>query len=161
MHKKIIGILVVTIFMCGNAFGMCGVCGSDGEDHDQGEVTSVFSSVAGEARMKNGVKEISYDQFMKIRNSGEKYKLLDVLSSDSYNKGHIEGASLFPVNEINKTTSEGRLSKNDSIIVYCGSFQCSASTEAARKLSGLGYNVLDYKGGLKEWQEKGNKLVKE
>ena len=35
-----------------------------------------------------------------------------------------------------------------------------ASTAAAKKLSGIGYRVLDYKGGLKEWQEKGNNLVK-
>ena len=28
-----------------------------------------------------------------------------------------------------------------------------------QRLSELGYKVLDYKGGLKEWQEKGNKLV--
>jgi len=57
--------------------------------------------------------------------------------------------------------AEKRLSKNDHIIVYCGSFQCAASTQASKKLSGLGYNVLDYKGGLKEWQDNGNKLVSE
>lgn len=30
------------------------------------------------------------------------------------------------------------------------------STAAAKKLGAPGYRVLDYKGGLKEWKEKGN-----
>lgn len=160
MYRKVIGVFVAVIFMCSNVFAMCGSCGMGEEGHGQGEMGHVFSSVAKDAAMKYGVREISYDQFMKIKNSSDKYKLLDVLSSDSYNKGHIDGALSFPVNEINKATAGSRLSKSDDIIVYCGSFQCSASTEAAKKLSALGYNVLDYKGGLKEWQEKGNQLVK-
>lgn len=96
---------------------------------------------------------------MSIRNSGEKYKLLDVLSSESYDKGHIDGAVSFPLDTINKATAGKLLSKGDNIIVYCGSFQCTASTEGARRLSVLGYNVLDYKGGIREWQERGNKLT--
>ena len=159
MSTKVFLSVFAVMFMCTSAFAMCGVCPSGTES--KGEAKSVFSQVASEAVMKNGVKEITYDQFMSIRNSGEKYTLLDVLASEfnTYNKGHIEGAVSFPLGDINKTTAEKRLSKEDHIIVYCGSFQCTASTEAAKKLSGLGYNVLDYKGGLKEWQEKGNKLV--
>ncbi len=120
----------------------------------------VFEQVAKETRPKEGVKEISYDQFMAIRNSGEKYVLFDVLSPDSYGQGHIEGAISFPVDMINAGSAKKVLSKDSKVIVYCGSFQCHASTNAAKRLSTLGYNVLDYKGGLKEWHEKGNKLVK-
>lgn len=45
-------------------------------------------------------------------------------------------------------------------VLYCWSFLCTASTTAARKLSAMGYRVLDYKGGLKEWKEKGNPLAR-
>jgi rhodanese-related sulfurtransferase len=121
---------------------------------------SVFDKVAGQATLKDGVKEITYDQFMEIRKSGEKYVLLDVLPPSSYAKGHIEGAVSFPGNTINKETCASRLKKDDKIIVYCGSFQCGASTHAAKTLIALGYNVLDYKGGLKDWQDKGNSFVK-
>jgi len=39
-------------------------------------------------------------------------------------------------------------------ITYCASFECQASTKAAEKLVSLGYsNVLDYKGGLKDYKE--------
>jgi len=119
----------------------------------------VYSDIADEVEAKNGVKEITYDQFMDIRDSGEDYKLLDVLAGESYNEGHIEGSLSFPLDEIDEATAAERLSMDDNIIVYCGSFQCTASTAAAQKLSELGYNVLDYKGGLQEWQEKGNELI--
>jgi len=111
--------------------------------------------------MKNSIKKISYGEFIAIRNSDKKPILIDVLSRDSFKKGHIEGALSFPLDTINKETAENVLLKDELLIVYCGSFQCTASTEAAEKLSTLGYNVLDYKGGLKEWQEKGNKLISE
>lgn len=142
MTARILLLVCAFTFICAGT----GICG-------------VFSDIANEVEVKNGVKEITYDQFMSIRNSGEKYKLLDVLSYESYSKGHIEGALSFPLDIINDVTARERLPVDDNIIVYCGSFQCTASTSAARQLSAMGYNVLDYKGGLKEWQEKGNKLI--
>jgi len=121
----------------------------------------VFTRAAKTAKIENGTRQISYEQFLKIRNSGEKYVLFDVLAKDSYESGHIPGSKSFPLTDIDKESAKARLSKNDHVIVYCGSFGCTASTAAAKELKKLGYNVLDYKGGLKEWQEKGNKLVKE
>lgn len=121
---------------------------------------TAFQKIAQEAEVKDGVKEISYEQFMGLRESGADYVLLDVLLPDNYGAGHIEGAESFPVTDINKENAEKRLSKDAKVVVYCANFHCSASTNAAKKLSGLGYDVLDYKGGLKEWQERGNKLVK-
>jgi rhodanese-related sulfurtransferase len=124
------------------------------------EVLSTFEKVAKETTIKDGVREITYEQFMKIRNSGEAYILLDVLSEESYNAGHIEGAVSLPVYSIDKATAAGLLSKDSKVVVYCGSFMCGASSNATKKLSSLGYDVLDYKGGLKEWQDKGNALVR-
>gem|GEM_PF-302572 len=159
MKTRIFLLISAIIFTCVSAFAMCGVCGvGDEKAQSQGE-KGAFHSAAKEAAVKDGVKEITYKQFMKIRDSGEKYVLLDVLSADSFNKGHIEGAVFFPVDTINKETASQRLSKDDHIIVYCGSFLCTASTGAAKKLAGLGYDVLDYKGGLEEWQKMGNKLI--
>jgi rhodanese-related sulfurtransferase len=58
-----------------------------------------------------------------------------------------------PVNEIEKKAGKF-LKKEDLIVVYCASFECQASTGAAEKLMDLGYkNVLDYKGGLKDYKE--------
>ena len=121
---------------------------------------SVYSEIAKVTPLaKSGVQEISYVQFMKIRSSSEKYILLDVLDAESYANGHIAGSLSFPVDTMTPATAAAMLGKDSNIIVYCASFQCGASTAAANKLLGMGYKVLDYKGGLKEWQEKGNKLV--
>lgn len=158
MRKVSFNILVFLLVMELVGYGYAYAKGNGGAENMMKQ--TMLQQVFEEARMENGVKQLSYDQFIKVRKSGEKYVLLDVLPSDVYAKGHIEGAASFPVDTINKDTAGKILSKGSKIIAYCASFQCPASTEAAKKLSVLGYDVLDYKGGLKEWQEKGNKLVK-
>ncbi len=121
-----------------------------------GPRAGVFDRIAAAAAVKDGVREISYAQFIEIRDSGEEYVLLDVLGEDSYREGHIDGALNLPVGGITKESAEKILGKDARVVVYCGGFLCTASTSAAKKLSALGYTVLDYKGGLKEWKEKGN-----
>ena len=119
-----------------------------------------FDRIAAIATEKNGVREISYAQFVELRESEDEYVLLDVLGEDSFREGHIDGAVNFPVGEIAKESAGRMLKKDTRVVVYCGSFLCTASTTAAKKLSALGYMVLDYKGGLKEWKEKGNALAR-
>jgi rhodanese-related sulfurtransferase len=156
-QKTVKGLFVVTVL----ALAVVISAGSYAQEVGKMAKESVFLSAAKAAKIEKGTRQISYDQFIKIRNSGEKYLLLDVLAKDSYdNMGHIEGSLSFPLTDIDKKSAQARLSKSDHIVVYCGSFQCTASTAAAKELSKLGYDVLDYKGGLKEWQEKGNGLVK-
>lgn len=135
----------------------CGISYSaDGPEVKQKAIEQLFKDVS----LKDGVKEITYEQFQKIRNLGVDYLLVDVLSPESYAKGHIGGAISFPVKTIDNQSAPAKLPKNSFIVVYCGSFQCHASTAAAKKLSEFGYKVFDYKGGLREWQERGNALVK-
>ncbi len=108
---------------------------------------------------QQGIREITYEQFMRIRNHKEGYVLLDVLSAESFNKNHIPRAESFPLDTINKESAEKRVIKEAKVVVYCGGFGCHASTAAAKTLSVLGYKVLDYKGGLEEWGGKGNKFA--
>jgi rhodanese-related sulfurtransferase len=164
MKKMLIFPVCVVFVIAGlsfNSYAGCDVCEGPSHTHShKGGKTMTYSSLYQEAEVKDGVKEITYDQFQKIRKSGEDYILVDVLGADSYDKGHIEGAINLPVYGISEESTAKVFSKDANIIVYCGSFRCSASTNAAKKLGELGYKVLDYKGGLKEWQEKGNTLVK-
>ena len=97
MAKRIFALTVAFMFVCVSAFAMCGVCGSGHEGKE--EAKGMFAHVTDETVVKNGVKEITYDQFMAIRKSGETYALLDVLSADGYNKGHIDGAVSFPLTQ--------------------------------------------------------------
>jgi len=120
---------------------------------------SVFATISENAKIAEGTREISYEQFLELRFSGEAYVLLDVLMADTYAQGHIAGARNFPVTEITAERAKELLNTSDNLVVYCGSFACHASTKAAQQLEDLGYTVVDYKGGLAEWQEKGNALV--
>ncbi len=168
------------------SFSDCGVCGIESDhpaksvgDHPQkakgdhpakakgdhptksdAEKSSCFGGVCSLAEEKGGIKEITYDQFQEIRASGEDYVLVDALSAESYAKGHIEGAINFSYKDISHKTAPLLLDKEDNIIVYCGGFECAASTKAAHRLQALGYdNTVDYKGGLEDWQAQGNELV--
>jgi len=99
------------------------------------------------------VKKISRDELLKLINSGEKFKLVDVLTRESFEKEHIKGSISAPLDNIGKKTAK-MLKKADKIVVYCASFDCHASTEAAEKLLSMGYkDVLDYKGGLQDYKE--------
>jgi rhodanese-related sulfurtransferase len=117
-----------------------------------------FDTVAKEAQLKHGVKEITYEQFMALRSSHDPFVLLDVLGTASYETGHIPGAKSLPVKNITRESAGALLPAKSKVVVYCAGFTCHASTKAAVMLTGFGYDVLDYKGGKQEWIDKGHKL---
>jgi len=87
--------------------------------------------------------------------SSEHFKLVDVLSGESYVREHIKGAISIPLDKIEEKAPL-LLDRDEKIVTYCASFECQASTKAAEKLVSLGYsNVFDYKGGLKDYKEAG------
>jgi rhodanese-related sulfurtransferase len=120
-----------------------------------------FDKLCDEAVVVNGVKRITYEQFQRLRASGDKYVLVDVLSSDDYRTGHIPGAISFPLNSINLYNSANKIPVGSRVVVYCLDSGCPYSDDAARKLSGFGYTVLAYKGGLDEWQQKGQRVERD
>lgn len=126
------------------------------------EVTGVFAKISeNTAISEQGVKEISYAQFRRLKDSREPFALVNALPHGSFVKGHIPGSINMPVEKVGNKRAGKKIGPYDTnIVVYCGSFQCHASTNVAKALMELGYtNVVDYKGGTKEWQEKGNRLV--
>ncbi len=101
------------------------------------------------------IKQITRDELLRMRKAGEKFTLVDVLEKDSYTKEHIPGAISIPLIDLELKAAK-LLVKEDTIVVYCASFGCNASTMAAEKLQKLGYRkVMDYKGGLKDYKEGG------
>ena len=85
--------------------------------------------------------------------------LIDANRSDTYQKGHIPGAISF--SELSAGNSTGHLprSRKQLVVVYCGGSQCTAWHRAADFASVKGYKqIKHYKGGLKEWKERGNTI---
>lgn len=106
------------------------------------------------------LKFITMETLLEMLENKEKFKLVEVLAKEEYNKGHIPGAINIPLEDLEKLAKQ-KLKKTDAIIVYCASYTCHASTKAARKLLGLGYNrMLDFKGGKRWWQHAGLDLEK-
>jgi rhodanese-related sulfurtransferase len=91
--------------------------------------------------------------------AGEDFVLVDVLPPESYREEHLPDAINIPVTEI-ESEAPARLPRDRDIVVYCGSFECQASPTAAKALEGLGFTrVLDYEGGLADWEDAGHPIV--
>lgn len=87
----------------------------------------------------------------------EGYALVNVLSPESFREKHIPGSINIPKTQLEELAR--RFDKSKEIIVYCASFSCSAGPDAAKALRGRGLaNVRDYAGGIKEWEEAGNRV---
>lgn len=85
---------------------------------------------------------------------------LDANSEVTYDKGHIPGAVNFSRNS-QKLAEVLPKDKSATIVAYCGGPMCSAWEDAAKAAKALGYaNVKHFKGGIKGWQDAGQKVEK-
>ncbi|MBI2656333.1 rhodanese-like domain-containing protein [Candidatus Woesearchaeota archaeon] len=104
------------------------------------------------------VRFLAIDGLLEMQANNEKFVLVEVLSEDSYKKGHIPGAISMPADKLAEEAPK-KLNKADTIVVYCASYACHASTNAAIMLMKMGYkNVLDFKGSKKAWVDAGLEL---
>ena len=103
---------------------------------------------------------ITLENLLEMRANDEKYKLVEVLPEEEYKEGHIPQAINIPLDNL-EALARRKLKKTDTIVVYCASYSCQASTKAARKLLEMGFNrTLDFKGGKRWWRHAGLELQK-
>jgi len=101
---------------------------------------------------------ITMENLLEMLENKAPFKLVEVLAKEEYDKGHIPRAISIPLDEL-ETRAKQKLKKTDTVVVYCASYACHASTKAARRLLDLGYqHVLDFKGGKRWWQHAGLEL---
>ncbi|MEM0360060.1 MAG: rhodanese-like domain-containing protein [Candidatus Diapherotrites archaeon] len=106
------------------------------------------------------MKFITIEELLEMKANGKKFKLVEVLSEENFAAGHLPEAINLPLGKI-KTIATEYLKKDETIAVYCASYACNASTEAAKILLELGYEkVLDFKAGKKGWENAGLPLEK-
>ena len=74
---------------------------------------------------------------------------VDVREPDEYAVGHIPGAKLLPLGEVNSRAAEVLPEKEATWLVYCRTGRRSA--EAVQKLDALGYSNLYDLGGILSW----------
>ncbi len=77
--------------------------------------------------------------------------LLDVRQPEEYREGHISGAKLIPLGELQRRVKE--LPRDREIIVVCHSGNRSSS--AVRLLASAGYQAVNLRGGMINWARAG------
>lgn len=82
--------------------------------------------------------------------------LLDVRTPEEWSQGHIEGATLIPLQELT-TRARGELPMDAEIVVYCRSGNRSA--QAADYLARSGYSNISDMGGIIDWIAAGYPVV--
>ena len=107
------------------------------------------------------MKTITVKELKEKIDSDEKFKLIDVLSKDSFDAQHIPKSINILGSELEEKAPSELPDKDEKIIVYCSSKTCQASPNAGRKLEELGYtNVTDFEDGLAGWQDAGFEFEK-
>ncbi|MGJ0483332.1 MAG: rhodanese-like domain-containing protein [Methylomicrobium sp.] len=102
------------------------------------------------------MNSLTRDELKKMQDNREDFLLLNVLSEDSFHKGHIPGSKNAPVSGsqfLQKVASlAGPQGKDRPIVTYCAGFHCNASREASNHLTTAGYKrVSAFEGGMEDW----------
>ena len=99
----------------------------------------------------------SYD-LKKSIDAGDKVKVLDVRSKESFDLIRIAVAESMPYRQINEETTR-TMDKETTYVTYCDGQGCNASTKGALALSKLGFKVKELIGGLEWWASDGYDII--
>ncbi len=104
----------------------------------------------------DGYENTDIQHTLKHWKAGDKspvpFMLLDVRTAEEYAEGHIQGALLIPVQELQQRISE--VPKDKQVYVYCRSGV--RSVRAAKMLVEAGYTRIEnVQGGFMAWKDAG------
>jgi rhodanese-related sulfurtransferase len=101
-----------------------------------------------------GEPEIDVERLAELQAEG--VWVLDVRQPDEYEAGHVPGAHLIPLDQLDTRHTE--VPGDQQVYVVCGGGgRSAAATEA---LNGAGYRAVNVAGGTRGWIEAGNPVVK-
>jgi rhodanese-related sulfurtransferase len=107
---------------------------------------------------KKRVREIGTDEVKAKLDGGERFLLIDVREESEWAKDHLPGAIHLGKGIIERDVEERVPEQSTPMVLYCGGGFRSAL--AADNLQKMGYTaVLSMDGGIREWREKGYRLV--
>ena len=101
------------------------------------------------------IKSVDADEFEKTI-SRDGVQLLDVRTEAEFSEGHIASDKVKNIDYRQPDfieQADGELDKGRPVAVYCRSGR--RSLDAAKLLAKRGFEVINLKGGILEWQEKG------
>jgi len=89
--------------------------------------------------------------------------LIDARFPELFAQGHIPGAISLPLSRFDEdfASLQEQLRAARLRIVYCSGWTCNDSIDLARRLHDKGFkDLLLYRGGMEDWQEKGNAVAR-
>jgi adenylyltransferase/sulfurtransferase len=96
------------------------------------------------------VRAVSAVELKRIANGGEAILLLDVRDRDEFEKAHLEGSTLIPLDQVEVRLAELERWRERPVVVYC--HRDGRSTKACRILQGAGFaDVAILSGGIDAW----------
>ncbi|MDX2140206.1 MAG: rhodanese-like domain-containing protein [Chloroflexota bacterium] len=107
----------------------------------------MFKSIFG-AGSTPAYQNVSAQEAHQMINSNRAPFVIDVREPDEFKGGHIQGAKLLPLSELPNRLND--VPKDQTILVVCRSGARSSS--AARFLAGAGYQVINMRGGMTDWE---------
>ena len=144
MKKSLIVVMVLVALL------LVGCSAVNVDDTEQSKQTAAQSvEVQEETQLERAERiDVTSAEFEAQMNGN--YVLLDVRSYDEFDEGHIEGATLIPVDELAERWSE--IEEYDKILVYCRSG--NRSVAASDILLDAGFqDVYNLLGGIGAWSE--------
>jgi rhodanese-related sulfurtransferase len=100
--------------------------------------------------------EITRDELRQKIEAGDRFVLVDALSTISYAGAHLPGAVHIPPERVDALASRRIPDRDALVVVYCANPSCVSSVEVAQRLVELGYtSVRHFAGGKDEWRNAG------
>lgn len=102
------------------------------------------------------VKTIDIDTF-KSYLGNKNIQKIDVRTENEYKSGHIKGVENIALNTLENNLD--KINKKEPVIIHCQSGARAAIAYSILVKNGF-ENILNYSGGINDWKEKNNELVK-
>lgn len=84
--------------------------------------------------------------------------LVNALAREAFDEQRIPGSISIPASDALRLAPDV-LARDQAVVVYCSSHNCSASPTLAQKLVDIGFtDVTDFEGGIDEWERAGYPL---
>ncbi len=155
MTINVMGIALAIVLVCAMTilFGMVPVVGAMQANSAGDQPNNNFQLPLDKAA-DQPVHIMNIDDLVKLTKSNTSYVLVDARKRDQYDKEHLPGAVSIPLSTTDSYAS--KLNKDQLIVIYCEDYKSPVSTDSAKEFMKLGFtNIWDYKGGIKEWKDKG------
>lgn len=108
------------------------------------------------------MNKLTATELDRVKQQGKKFLLVNTLSESDFEKTKIENAVNIPQEDDDfvERVEQQAGGKDQPVVVYCASTECSSSTKAAEKLDNAGFtNVYDFEAGAKGWKETGHRMA--